>query len=107
MSKFINLDDLVEKNKKSFQFQGKTYNIKGLTVGDFAAITGQRQILENTSNIDINEMYDLMIDVVLRAVPEMKKETLQNLTVEQLTALTRFVQEQDSASQEVQEEMGN
>lgn len=107
MSKFINLDELVEKNKKTFKFQGKEYTIKGLTVGDFAAITSKRQILESDKNVGIDEMYNLMVDVVSRAVPEMTKESLQNLTVEQLSALTKFVQEQDSASQEVQEEMGN
>lgn len=107
MSKFINLDDLVEKNKKSFVFKGKTYNIKGLTVGDFVAITDKRQIFESDNGAGVEDMYDLMMEVVLRAVPEMTKEELQNLTIEQLSALTKFVQEQDQTSQEVQEEMGN
>lgn len=107
MSKFINLDEFTTKAQKQFQYEGKVYDIKPLGVGAYIDILNKRQQFEKLGDdADPAEIYDMTVSIVKQCV-NMPDEEIKRLTVPQLMALARFVQESDEETKEVETEMGN
>lgn len=96
MSKFLNLDEYA-KPTKEFSLNGKNYKINNLSVGDFIKVSKmQQQIEEAGDKTTMEDLYNLSIEIILSAVPELTKEELYKLTSEQLNALAKYIQETET-----------
>lgn len=107
MSKFINLDEFNARSQKSFQFKGKSYNIQPLGVGAFIDITAKRQALANLKeDVDPTQLYELTAGIIKLCVPDLPDEEIKLMSIPQLMKLAEFVQQEDTETKEVEEEMG-
>lgn len=107
MSKFINLDEFTTKAQKQLQYEGKTYDIRPLGVGAYIEILNKRQKFEELGeDVNLSDIYELTVSTVKQCV-DMPDEDIEKMTIPQLMALAKFVQEADEDTKEVETEMGN
>lgn len=91
--KILNIDKLVPKEARQLVIFGKSYDIKGLDVGGFLATTLAAEELANEKSLV--KQIEATIDMVIRAVPDIERDVLRQLTLEQLQGVVSFVRGDD------------
>jgi len=102
MTKVLNLDNLAD-GERELVIKNKSYKVKGMTVENFIATTKAAEKLTETSSF--SEQIEATIATIQRSVPDIEKETLMDLSLEQLRAVVDFVRGEDAplGAEEVQE----
>lgn len=96
MSKILDLDQLVPVTR-AVTLKGERHEMKQLTVEDFLKNVKLFTQLSESQNVD--EQFTLMVEVISKAFPSMKVEDVKSLTLPQLNALAKFVEEADKDEQ--------
>lgn len=93
MAEILNLDEL-SNVVKQFQFKGKVYDICEISLGDFIALTAEQKAMEaklKAGGITEEDVVASYRKNILRMIPSMTEEVLDQMTVRQLKTLLDFI----------------
>lgn len=88
MTKVLNLDELAEIQRE-LVIGGRSYKVKSMTVEGFLAITKLAEKLNDESTFA--EQIDSTITTIQCSVPDITREVLINLSLEQMKLVVEFV----------------
>lgn len=92
--KFLNLDEIATEEKVTIKVDGANHELKEMSVGDFAWAQKQIQQLEKAGpDGDPTAVFDQLVDIVSRQFPTLGREGANKLTMSQLNALMKFIQD--------------
>lgn len=93
MTDILNLDEL-SNVVKQFTYQGKTYDICEISLGDFIQLTAEQKRLEaqeKKGTITEEDMAASYRANIRRMVPGITDEVINSMTMRQLKALLDFI----------------
>lgn len=88
MTQFLDLDALAKDEEYSVKLKGETHILKMATVETFIENTKSLEKLAAAATQE--EEIEVILDMLLRAFPTMKREAINSLTLPQLVALKDF-----------------
>lgn len=91
-AKFLNLDELTTP-KKVLTLNGKTHEMKEVSVGEFIEVVKEAEKLEQ-QKLTISDQVQITVDSIQRAFPTIEREELEALKFDQLTAVFKFIQDE-------------
>jgi hypothetical protein len=109
---YLNVDALIPVKKQITIFD-VTYDMHVVNVGEFLELTTASKEVDEESfdSLPVNKQVLKLIDNVLIAFPEVPPEVLKQLTVEQLTAIVKFIagilEEEVEANAAIKDELGD
>lgn len=86
--KTLNLDALAKTNR-TITLGGKDYEVVEMTVENFIETTKAAEKLGDSASFV--EQMEAAIEMILRSVPTIERNTLNRLSLEQLTTIVKFV----------------
>lgn len=86
--KTLNLDVLAKANR-TITLGGKTYEVVEMTVENFIETTKAAERLGDDSTFV--DQVEATIEMILRSVPSIERDTLKKLSLEQLTTIVKFI----------------
>lgn len=86
--KTLNLDALAKTNR-TITLGGKEYAVEEMTVENFIETTKAAEKLGESATFI--EQMEAAIEMILRSVPSIERDTLKRLSLEQLTTIVKFV----------------
>lgn len=86
--KFLNIDNLAEPQRTLTLF-GKAYKVVGINVKNFIEVTKEAQ--EMSQELSIPEQVSKMVDLVCRCIPDLSRETAEQMNLDQLGLVVQFV----------------
>lgn len=89
MAKLLNLDELAPA-EKDVKLNSATFKVKEMTVEDFVKRQQEAKEVDNVSN-DPAEQIKRAVKMVSESIPGIDEETVNALTMPQLTALINFI----------------
>jgi hypothetical protein len=95
MAKILNLDALSGQDKRELVLGGKTYEVPALTVANFIETARIAQKLADDPSATVADQVDAAVDMIVRSVPEVSRETLTACSLEQLNTITAFIRGDD------------
>lgn len=98
--KLLNLDSLA-KPKRTLRLGGVDYAVNGMTVENF--IETSRIAEKMASDAPLSEQISEAIEMILRAIPSMQRETLQKLDFEVINVIIDFVRDDPTVGETVTE----
>jgi len=93
MAKFLNLNDLASQEVREIQIGAEVHRVMEMSVDAFIRTTQVAESLGDEASIA--KQMDAAVDMILLAVPTLKKEQIRALSVDQLQALTKFIRGED------------
>lgn len=96
--KVLNLDKLATKQKRQIELAGVAYPIEEMTVSNFIETT---KVAQKIAGAPIAEQVEATIEMVMRSIPSISKETLSGLPLETLEAIVAFVRGEAVEGEEV------
>lgn len=107
-AKFLNLQKLDDGAERVLQIGGKEYPIVEMTVKNF--LETSRVAAELGDEATMGEQIEATIGMILRSVPTLKRELLEDLSMTKLARITAFVRgddiEEEPAAEPVEGEAG-
>lgn len=95
MAKILNLDALSGAEKRELVLGGKKYEVPALTVANFIETARIAQKLADDPNATVADQVDAAVDMIVRSVPKVARETLTACSLEQLNTITAFIRGDD------------
>ncbi|WKZ86344.1 hypothetical protein N5B55_05160 [Ralstonia pickettii] len=105
MAKILNLDKLSGNDERELNIGGKAYPVKPMSVEDFIETTLTAERLEGEKSIA--KQIQATVKLIKRSVPTIDEQTLLQLSLEQLRAVTAFVRGEDPADIVEEREAGS
>ena len=90
MPKILNLDALSEKITRELVLNGKTYKIRETTVEDFIETTRAAEAID-IEKMTIGQQTEMTIDLIAKQIPDIARDDLMHLNLDQLQAVAAFV----------------
>jgi len=88
-SPFLNLDEIEAPVVKSVQIAGKKYAMKPVSVSDYVRSIKLMDGVDE--NKDPEKVIDIMVETIMIAFPEIEEQTVRDLSMDKLRALTEFL----------------
>lgn len=98
--KVLNLDKLNKKQERHIVLNGVEYVVKPMTVGNFIQTTATAERLKDAG---LAEQIEATVDMIVRGIPDIDREVLNDLPLDVLNQVVSFVRGED-VSQEQDEE---
>lgn len=114
---YLDLDAAVPTTTKTVKIKGKEYAFKEPTVEDFAkemsrikevdkTVAGFKKLSKEDRETKESElMFNIMLDGIQSAFPDMPKDVLQSLTMPQVKAIREFIQ--GEVNENAEDDSGN
>jgi hypothetical protein len=99
--KVLNIDKLTTNSRELVLFD-KTYKIKDMTVENFIATNSAIEAMGDDT--PMHKHMEVVIDMILRSVPDVPREDLSRLSLSQLQAVAAFIRNEDPEGVEQVEE---
>lgn len=88
VNKILNLDDLAPP-AKVVNLDGKSFNVKEMTVADFVKRQQEAKTVEATQ--DPGEQMKRAVTMLTESIPDLPRERLDRMTMPQIIALINFI----------------
>ncbi len=89
MTKTLNLDKLASKETRELVLFGDTYQVREMSVESFIETTRVAEKLEKETSFA--KQVETTIDLIKRSIPDVSRETLMQMSIEQLRAVSAFI----------------
>lgn len=89
MTKTLNLDKLASKETRELVLFGETYEVREMSVESFIETTRTAELLEKETSFA--KQVETTIDLIKRSVPDVARENLMRMTIDQLRAVSAFI----------------
>jgi hypothetical protein len=90
MPKYLNIDELAPE-KKVLTIKGNNYEMHQVTVAEFVELMRQNVDAPNLEELPIGERIMKLVEQILKAFPTVPEHELTALSIDQLTAIIKFV----------------
>lgn len=91
MAKVLNIDSIQKPVSRELSLGGTKYAVKDMTVENFIETTKHSEEL-SAKKAGAREQLEATISMICRFIPDLPKELLQPLSLEQLGTIVAFVQ---------------
>lgn len=102
-TKFLDLDGLAPAAKFSIRLNGKTHEMKEMTVEDFVWATKEADSRVEAAGENMGAVAEAMVDVLHRQFPTVERKEFMALDLDKLSALLKFTRDlaEDGAEETV------
>ena len=94
--KLLNLDELANDHVRQFTLNGKTYDVKGITVENFINHQARLSKLSAKKDATPADYVEAMVDNIVGASEGVPRKELEALPMSVLNALSNFINENGS-----------
>lgn len=98
MAKILNLDKIAPKENRELHLGGQVYQVRDMSVEDFIETSRLAERLEDEKSFAVQ--MEASIQIIQRAVPTIDVAVLKQLSLEQMSAVSRFVRGEEVGADE-------